>query len=124
MAEHIATKLTERKKLIFTAQSARNFHQRMLICRFVFEQGSVPLNPFMLFGYFLYELVDRNVVRNGNNNVLSHCDELWVFGDISDGVAAEIKMARQKGKPIRYFDIRGLPKNIIETDRKSLPIEA
>src|SRR5665213_1503908 len=117
MTAHIATTLTDKKKRIFTAQSARNFHQRMLICRFVFEQGGVPLNPFMMFGYYLYELVDRNLVRNGNNNVLAHCDELWVFGDISDGVAAEIKMAEEQGKPLRYFDISGLPEKVVETDR-------
>lgn len=123
MTEHIAKALTDKKKLIFTAQSARNFHQRMLICRYVFEQGGVPLNPFMMFGYYLYELVERNAVRNGNNNVLASCDEVWVFGDISDGVAAEIEMAEQQGKPLRYFDISGLPDKITETSRNNLPIE-
>jgi len=123
MTKHVATTLTEKKKLIFTAQSARNFHQRMLSCRYVFEQGGVRLNPFMMFGYYLYELVERNAVRNGNNNVLAHCDEMWVFGDISDGVAAEIEMAEQQGKPLRYFDISGLPEKIIETNRERLPVE-
>ncbi len=39
---HIAKNL----QLIFTAQSCRNFHQRMLICKFVFEQGCILVNPF------------------------------------------------------------------------------
>lgn len=107
--EHIATTLQQEKKLIYTAQSARNFHLRMLICKHVFEQGAVPINPFNLFGYYLYELVDRNLVRNGNNNIMKKCDELWAFGEISNGVLAEIKMFKQAGKPVRYFDIKKLP---------------
>ncbi len=86
----------------------------MLICKFVFEQGAIPLNPFNMFGYYLYELVDRNLVRNANNNVMSICDELWVFGEISDGVLAEIKMFKNLGKPIKYFNISRLPKEIFE----------
>jgi hypothetical protein len=40
-----------------------------------------------------------------NNNLLKISNELWVFGSISDGVLAEIKLAKQLNKPIRYFRI-------------------
>jgi len=30
---------------------------------------------------------------------------LWVFGPVSNGVLAEIRLARQKSIPIKYFDI-------------------
>ena len=92
MAEfnHAAKDLQQEKKVVFTAQSCKNFHLRMLICKFVFEQGYIPVNPFNVFGYYLYELVDRDLVRNANNNILKRSDELWVFGDVSDGVLAEI----------------------------------
>ena len=121
--KHIADTLRTSKKLIFTAQSAKNFHQRMLICRYVFDQGHVPLNPFNMFGYYLYELVPRNAVREGNNNVLSRCDELWVFGDVSDGVFSEIRYAEELKMPIRYFSIAGLPSSITEVAREELPVE-
>ena len=111
---HVSTGLQEAKKLVFTAMSCRNFHQRMLISRFVFEQGAIPVNPFNLFGYFLYELVDRDLVRNANNNILKRCDALWVFGEISDGVLAEILMCKKWGKPVRYFDISKLPVQVDE----------
>ncbi len=87
---HVAKNLQEEKKIVFTALSCKNFHQRMLISKHAFEQGVVPINPFNLFGYYLYELVDRDLVRNANNNILKRCDELWVYGEISDGVLAEI----------------------------------
>lgn len=103
--KHVAKNLQEKNKIVFTAQSCKNFHQRMLICRHVFEEGNVPVNPFNAFGYFLYELVDRDVVRNGNTNLMKKCDELWVYGEISNGVLAEIEMFQELKRPIRFFDI-------------------
>ncbi len=121
--EHVAKNIQEEKNVVFTAQSSKNFHQRMLICKFVFEKGAIPVNPFNLFGYFLYELVDRDLVRNGNNNLLKRCDELWCFGQISDGMLAEIQMFKKSGKPIKYFDISGLPKEIKEISKDRVVLE-
>ncbi len=119
---HIAKNLNERKKVVFTAQSCKNFHLRMLICKHAFEQGVVPVNPFNTFGYYLYELVDRNLVRNGNNNLMERCDELWVYGEISDGVLAEIQMFEKWRRPIRFFDISN-PKLIKEISNNELVFE-
>jgi len=120
---HIAKNLQEDKKVVFTAQSCKNFHQRMLICKYVFEQGAVPVNPFNTFGYYLYELVPRNLTRNGNNNLLKRCDELWVFGDISDGVLAEIQMFKNLNRHIKYFDISKLPNEVKEITENELVFE-
>jgi hypothetical protein len=121
--EHVAKDLNDEKKVVFTAQSCRNFHQRMLICKFVFENNAVPVNPFNTFGYYLYELVDRDLVRNGNNNIMRKCDELWVFGDISDGVLAEIQLFKKWGKPIRFFNIDNLPGEIKEISKDEVEFE-
>ena len=75
----------------------------MLITKFVLEQGAVPLNPFNVWGYFLYELVERDLVRRGNNNIVRTVDEIWVFGPIADGVVAEIDYAIDLRKPIKFF---------------------
>ncbi len=120
---HIAKELQEDKKVVFAAQSCRSFHQRMLICRYVFEKGAVPINPFTVYGYYLYELVDRDLIRNANNNLLKRCDELWVFGEVSDGVLAEIQMFKRLGRPIRYFDISELPDVINEIEKKEVIME-
>lgn len=122
--QHIADTLRDKTPVVFTAQSAKNFHQRMLICKHAFEQGVTPINPFTNFGYYLYELVDRNLVRQGNNNLMQRADELWVYGDISDGVASEIRFARELDMPIRYFDISSLPDSPTETSLDKLPFEA
>jgi hypothetical protein len=77
----------------------------MHISKYVFEQHGVPLNPFMISEYFLLDTVDRDLVREGNNNLVKRADEIWVFGPISNGVLAEIKIAKELSKPIRYFKI-------------------
>lgn len=110
---HIADDLHELKKVVFTAHSCKNFHLRMHICKYVFEQNAIPINPFNLYGYFLYDMVERNRVRNANNNILRRCDELWVFGEISDGVLSEIICFRELNKNIRFFDLSKLPDEIV-----------
>jgi hypothetical protein len=120
---HVAKNLQEEKKIVFTALSCKNFHQRMLICKHAFEQGVIPINPFNLFGYYLYELVDRDLIRNANNNIMKRCDELWVYGEISDGVLAEIQMFKKLNKPIRFFDISNLPKEVKEISKDEVIFE-
>lgn len=95
--------LLEPKKIVYTAQSRHLFYARMLICRYVLEHDAVPLNPFNVWGYFLYDLVDRDLVRRGNNNIVRVSDEIWVFGPIADGVLAEIDLAIKLQKPLRFF---------------------
>ncbi len=120
---HVSKNLQNDKKVVFTAQSCKNFHQRMLICKHAFEQGVIPINPFNVFGYYLYELVERDLVRNGNNNLMKRCDELWVYGEISDGVLAEIQMFKTLDKPIRFFDISKLPEEVKEIFKEELIFE-
>lgn len=105
MFEHRALQLQEQKPIVFTALSKKYFYMRMHVARFVMESGKVPLNPFLAFDYFLADLVDRDLVRNANNNLVRIADELWVFGSISNGVFAEMKQVQAAGKPIRYFQI-------------------
>ena len=102
---HEVLKLNHHKPLIYTAMSKHLFYYRMFISKFVLEKGGVPLNPFMIFDYFLTDSVDRNVIREANNNLVKRSDELWVFGTISNGVLAEIQIAQLQRKPIKYFKI-------------------
>jgi hypothetical protein len=94
------------KPVVFTAQLKVFFYCRDAVCQFVFEQDAVPLNPFRVFEYFLGDRVDRDLVRQGNNNLIRIADEVWVFGStIADGVFFEILLARKLEKPVRFFSI-------------------
>lgn len=102
---HEALSLTGSKQLVYTAMSKHWFYFRMHISRYVLEQGKTPLNPFMLFDYFLLDSVERDIIRDANNSVLLRADQMWVFGPISNGVLAEILLAKKAKKPISFFKI-------------------
>ena len=102
---HEALSLNGSKQFVYTAMSKHYFYFRMHISRYVLEQGKVPLNPFMLFDYFLLDSVERDLIRDANNSVVLRSDEIWVFGPISNGVLAEIVLARKANRPILYFKI-------------------
>ena len=120
--EHPALDVQNDKPLVYTAMSKHLFYFRMFISVFVLKNGGVPLNPFMVFDYFLLDTVDRDLVREGNNNLVKHCDEIWVFGDVSDGVLAEVQIANEQGKKVRFFRV-DKSKNIVETDKDSVDLE-
>ena len=92
-------------KIVFTAISKKLFYFRMHISKFVLEQNCIPLNPYMLWEYFMLDALDRDKIREANNALVEKAEELWVFGEISDGVLAEIKLAEEKKKPVRYFAV-------------------
>lgn len=100
---HPAESLFDRRPLVFTAHAAESAYLRERICAFVLERGAVPVNPWMLGGYFLYGLVDKDLVRRANNNLLLRSDELWVFGPPSDGVDVEVGWAEANAVPVRRF---------------------
>lgn len=114
--------IREPLRLVYTAASKHFFYYRMFISKYVVEEGFVPLNPFMIFDYFMLDTVDRDLVRRGNNTIVSRADELWVFGPISNGVLAEIQLAKELEKPIRYFNILK-PHEIVEITKDKLEFE-
>ena len=119
---HEALSLDGGKELVYTALSKHYFYFRMHISCYVLEQGKVPLNPFMLFDYFLLDCIDRNLVRDANNSLVLRADHIWVFGPISNGVLAEILLARKAQKPISYFKIEK-PHKIVSITEEAIEME-
>jgi len=73
----------------------------------------------MMFSYFLLDTVDRRALIDANNDLIRRSDELWVFGDISDGVKEELKLAEELVLPIRYFKLREGKKMFVRTKKGS-----
>lgn len=109
--------------MVYTAQSKRYFYCRDAVCEYVFSQHAVPINPFRTFEYFLNDRVARDLVRQANFNLIRALDELWAFGDIADGVFAELKYAADLGKPIRFFTIDTFADRIHPVDPSELLFE-
>ena len=75
--------------------------------RFAVKQGYLPIAPHLLFPQFMNDEnpEERALALYLGKVLMSKCAEVWVFGDhISPGMASEIKRARLKHYPIRYFD--------------------
>ena len=103
---HRALAIKPADAVVFTAMSKKYFYMRFFVTKFALEQGAVPINPFASFDYFLLDAVERDTVRRANNTLVARADELWVFGDIADGVRAEIIQAWQQHKTVRFFALR------------------
>lgn len=93
-------------RVVFAAMSKSNFYLREHIIKYILEKGFTPTCAFMMFSYFLLDTVERKKLIRANNDLIRRSDELWVFGEISDGVDKEIKLAKRRNMPIRYYDIK------------------
>jgi len=120
--EHKALNLNQKTKTVFIAMSKHLFYFRRHAVKFVLEQGYAPISQFGIFDYFITDGVDRDLVRRANNNLIRVSDELWVFGPISDGVLAEIKIVKSIGKPIKYFKVIN-SKDIKEISKQEVEFE-
>jgi hypothetical protein len=85
----------------------RNISRAEIYCRFAYDSGYVPIAPHIYFPRFLND-DDKNERAAGQRYALEcmwQARQLWVFGEsISDGMRAEIELAKQLKIPIRYFD--------------------
>lgn len=102
---HPRLRLKKTYPLVYPAYSKRNFFWHMQISKFCLEKRVIPLNPFMLFKYFLGDIVPRDTVYEANARIVEISDEIWSIGEIADGVLDEIRLAKERGVPVSYFKI-------------------
>ena len=111
-------------RVVFAAMSKRNFFLREHIVKFVLQKGYTPSCAFMMYSYFLLDTVDRQSLISANNALITRSDELWVFGEISDGVTEEVKLERSLNLPVKYFDICIDPAcDFVEINEKDIVVE-
>lgn len=72
--------------------------------RFAVDSGAIPFAPHLLLPLYMKEEEERELATFMDKVFLDKFEELWVFGDYwSDGMMAEIRRARKRKMPIRYF---------------------
>ena len=85
----------------------RNMTRAKIYCRFAFDSGYVPICPHIYYPQFLDD-GDKNERAAGMRYGLEdmhEAREVWVFGErISDGMRAEIELAKDLKIPVKYFD--------------------
>lgn len=84
-----------------------NIESAKKFCRFALESGQIPLAPHLMFPQFMTDdnPQERELALFMDIVLLGKCDELWVLGDkVTQGMAAEIEVAKKRRQPIRYFN--------------------
>lgn len=75
-------------------------------CRHVVDEGYMPVASHLLYPQILNDNnpEERELGLLFGLSLLAVCDEVWVFGTVSSGVAQEIEEAKRLKKQIRYFE--------------------
>lgn len=75
-------------------------------CRRVINEGCMPIASHLLYPQILNDndFEERELGLMFGLALLRMCDEVWVFGAVSPGVAQEIAEAKRLKKRIRYFE--------------------
>lgn len=88
-----------------------NVWRAVRFCRYAISKGKIPIASHLLYPQILD---DRNPAQREMGlqfglALLGICSEVWVFNEnreLSEGMQAEVRFARQTGKPVRFHDIR------------------
>ena len=75
-------------------------------CRLVIDRGYMPIASHLLYPQILRDddPVERELGMLFGLALLRDCDEVWVFGEVSPGVAREIEEAKRLQKRIRFME--------------------
>ena len=110
--QHYADK--NRRKIYVATRYAgdveANVKAAIRYCRMVIDRGYMPIASHLLYPRILRDddPVERELGILFGLALLRDCDEVWVFGEVSPGVAREIEEAKQLHKRIRFMEEVGV----------------
>ena len=99
----------------FKGDINKNVGNARKYCRFVYLKGSIPIAVHLLFPQFMDDNNpnERKRAIDMGVELLSICNELWVFGTtLSEGMKMELKAALNLKIRVRFFD-----ENYIEVEK-------
>ena len=106
--QHYADK--NRRKVYVASRYAgdvdTNVKNAIRYCRLVIDRGYMPIASHLLYPRILRDddPVERELGMLFGLALLRDCDEVWVFGKVSPGVAREIEEAKRLQKRIRFVE--------------------
>ena len=105
--------MSERKKIFicspFRGDMAGNSVRAAGYCRRAYEEGCLPIAPHLLFPQFLDEssLKERADGISMGLELLMECDEIWVFGEPTEGMEQEIRFTVEHGIHVWFRHEKG-----------------
>lgn len=106
--QHYADK--NRRKVYVASRYAGNVEANVKAatryCRLVIDRGYMPIASHLLYPQILRDddPAERELGMLFGLALLRDCDEVWVFGEVSPGVAREIEEAKRLQKRIRFME--------------------
>lgn len=84
----------------------RNVAMAIDYCRRVIDAGYMPVASHLLYPQILNDNDpdERELGLLFGLALLRMCDEVWVFGEVSEGMAKEIEEAKKLNKKLRMFE--------------------
>lgn len=89
----------------------QNIENAKAFSKIVVERGYLPITPHIYFTQFMddTDATERILAIKMNIELLSICDELWIFGDkISKGMESEILLAERLHIPMKYIKVTSI----------------
>ena len=92
----------------FSGDVETNVVRAKRYCKFAISKGYIPLAPHLHYPQFLddRDMEERELGLHFALILLGKCEELWVFGEVSQGMADEIGKAERRKMPIKYFNTK------------------
>jgi len=90
----------------YVGDVAENVAAAVRYCRKVIDDGYMPVAGHLLYPQILddNDPEERDLGLLFGLALLRTCDEVWVFGTVSDGVEKEIEEAKRLKKRVRYME--------------------
>jgi len=87
----------------YSGDIGTNVKKARLYCRLAVERGYVPLAPHLLLPQFVSEETEREKALAMDMTFLTLCSELWVCGEVSEGMEREISRAKELGMEMKII---------------------
>lgn len=89
----------------YAGDTEANVNAAIGYCRMAVRKGYLPVASHLLYPQILDDSnpKERELGLMFGLALLAVCDEVWVFGDVSPGMAREIGEAKRLKKKVRYF---------------------
>lgn len=84
----------------------KNIANAKKYCRKAVQDGLLPIAPHVYFTQFLDDEIENERKQGiaAGLQLLDQCDEIWVFGNPTEGMKQEIGHATERGIPVIYKD--------------------
>jgi hypothetical protein len=91
----------------YAGDPEENVRRVRRIARRIVQEGNLPMAPHLYFPAFMSEKESRETILDMCRKMVLLVDEIRVYGEPTEGMAAEIREAKIYGKEIRVLTRTG-----------------